>query len=1444
MKSLWKELLPVYGACLCLTVCAGRTSGAVSGPDRAVYRKSLQGKTAPDLTSEDISDSIRHYDRLIRETKKTSGYYGKLISSERDQLIKDIETMLRIFPLSQYNGEILLRLAELSYEQETEQFDALLDQRDRMLEEARARGDTSDVAFPAIAFDKTIAVYDRLLATPAYEKEHPVALYYKALCLIRTKREDEAVENLITITQKFQKSDYYTAALIKIGDYYFNRPYMKGGQGYNLAIESFKKAISNPFNPHFREAMYKLGWCYFQQDMYGEAISVFKSLVEKSNLDFSGTSGADLIRNPLLREEAIEFLAVSLDESGELEDALSFLKVIGNDNYASKVFLKLSNIYILRSDYTKSTRALNMLLDNYPLSVKAPVAKLTLVNNYQVLGRLEEAEMNLRDFFDSYSKGSEWYRNNRDREVRAYVDSQAIKILIKSTEDMLREARRANDRNMYIKVAKSYNRLLEEYPQRRESYEVEWNLAVIFEKYIKNYNAAYFNYMRVATQYPYTGHRKEALLSAISSVQKVWESGQASVPDDTTLSELAIDTSLTSVEKDIINGARKFMEFYGGDKEAVDIMLIEASVYFNRRLYSRAIPLYKQILSKKPRPKNYQEVMELLAQSYMGAQDFKQAEHWFGVLAGQAVNPNYIRAGAEGQMEAAYRGAGKLEKQGKFVQAAMEFASVAQRYPSARLADIAQFSSAEAYEKAGNYEKAALAYVELSKMFPQSKYADGALFNAATNYENVQQLKKAIETYEDLIKRFPNSPHIKNALFNISLNYEKLKDFEKVAEVNERFARMFPGEKDAPDMLFNTGKYYMKAELYDKALNVFRRFYTKYLGSDRELEARLYTGRCYLAMEDPLQAEENFRSAIARTSYLAGQGIPVNKFYASEAQMELAGIVSRKYHQIQLKLPVDALETSKKQKAELLKQAVAAYQLVIDYKNESAVKATHKIGGLYEDFAFRWKEQERPSDLNPARAAVVEKKILVAASNLLSNSLPFYQSNRSFGKTPASKKLPREIRSYIDSSSMKLKKLDLTRAEWQLQSAYVILNSPVPDKIKADPLTHFIYVNKLLETTSGDFEKSIQDFREFWVRGQGQRNNPFAREAGQIYARENYLLGARYAREAEKMLNFSFDNLEGLDEDAREEIQFQLEDMAFETQDVAIAKFKTALENARADRLKDIWSRQIKVALRGLDPEQHPRERNVRTRIIKSDPEWWANARSFPGWNTNPSDTATEHIFGPVTVSELSKPVRFPGREPRAMWTPQTTDSLYLRRTFALNGKVKSAIIDMTAEEDFILYVNGKEIYRDPDIPGDFTSMKSFDVKEELKQGTNLVAVFARSGAPNKGVLFQMEVGIDTAGEVEAEPVAAAPVPEPESPSFIFERRSDQELYRRYPNRQAFEKELIGYQKEARRKKREIRSEKNKLRSVREQLEDVTRNIKGLDRELKYYRKQLEDMKR
>ena len=80
-----------------------------------------------------------------------------------------------------------------------------------------------------------------------------------------------------------------------------------------------------------------------------------------------------------------------------------------------------------------------------------------------------------------------------------------------------------------------------------------------------------------------------------------------------------------------------------------------------------------------------------------------------------------------------------------------------------------------------------------------------------------------------------------------------------------------------------------------------------------------------------------------------------------------------------------------------------------------------------------------------------------------------------------------------------------------------------------------------------------------------------------------------------------------------------------------------------------------------------------------------------------------------------------------------TSPEAWYKKSFELNEDVKDAIIDITAETSYELFVNGKKIGSN----NDWSTVESFDLKSELEKGTNTIEVHVLN---SKGLLAQLDI--------------------------------------------------------------------------------------------------------
>jgi len=1421
----------------CLT-CGGNavfSQQVVKAPqDSGLVSQAAKKPEEPNLTSAQLSwrseaytDSLSKLRQRLNQINKETAFFRNLVSEQRDKLIADLEVMLKLFPASPYNGGVWLRLAELLYESETEKFEKILDQHDDSLDALLGQVDSAgnplhtllDVAGPKVTYPLTVNAYNQVLAREEYKEQHDIALFFKALCLVRMGKEDEALELYKTLVSRFEQSRYLHSSLLKIGDYFYNRPHLENGQGYTLAADYYRKAIGGPRHPLYGEAMYKLGWCYFQQDRYAEAVSIFRSLIETADLNFSGTQARELVLNPLLREEAVEFLAVSLDESGGLEEALSFLSLVGNENYSARVLLQIANIYVERSDYEQAIRALGILLDNHPLALSAPEAKLRLAEVYMLTQKRDKADEELLSFFDQFSRGSDWYRTHEDPGKRAFVDSQAVKILVQSSENVLRKAHAENDRSLYITVAKNFSRLLEQYPTSPTAYEVEWNLALILNKNIKNYSAAYYHFMRVATAYRQPIHRESALLLALASAQAEWESGTARLEaSDSTFGGLGLDTALSRAETGIVKAAEAYARYFPRSDKLSDVLMIQAAVFYNRGRFDQAIPLYERIAQIRPYPKNFQEAYKLNAGAYMALRNYSKAEEWYQLLFSEALDTLYIELGRASRVEAAFRGAAALQEKEGAEGAAEALQGVARKYPGAPLSEVALFNAAEMLEKEGKYTKSAQAYELVASEYPTSRLADGALFNAAHNQENAGNYQEAINIYERLLANYPQSPHLKNSLFNISLAYEKLGQFDKVAEASERYAQAFPGEKDAPDMLYNTGRFYFKAKEYKKSIPVFQRFYTKYIGEARELEARWYTGRAYEETGEKILAEREYNSVLSRVEN-GSFSLDSVRYYIIESVFGIARLARSRYLEISLEAPSANMEGLRKEKTTSLAEAVAAYEKVLGYSAPQSIAALVQLGQLYINFARAWSKQSLASDESGTKKTAAQKRIASAAGKSLDKSLEYF--GQALGLKEKMSILPgaAEWLPWLDSARIFYGTALREKINLELLAGTLIVESDIPAEVKKEPLNLFLYRSKLLETSRPDFEKALKSFEALHQSGDQYIDGQQKEQLVKQYAEQNYLLGGRFIQLNEEILAHSQADLGAIDPSKKEDLIFQLEDLAFEVQDAALPLLKSSYTRAQKAGFIDPWSRHLLTLLQKMDAQNYPLNAGNRL-VVGTGASWWAYPDSLPGWKTVLSDSITSGLFGPIKQANFSSPLHLPGKSPDLMWGDSSAPSLYFRKTFALDGSATQAILTLGHSGALKFYINGVSVYESQGPKDSLPVLYIAEISSFLRPGPNLFSMHAQAGLAGKALSFLTEINYRSNPETGSLPPVQQDQVKVSTQNQIKKvpSRSLSELRAQYPKRKEFLIDLFRIQRKERQLQISIEGEEKAIYELQEKL--------------------------
>ena len=95
--------------------------------------------------------------------------------------------------------------------------------------------------------------------------------------------------------------------------------------------------------------------------------------------------------------------------------------------------------------------------------------------------------------------------------------------------------------------------------------------------------------------------------------------------------------------------------------------------------------------------------------------------------------------------------------QGRYGLALQGFREFLRRFPTAELADNAQYGIGECFFAQTKFDSAAVEYARVGESWPQGDRVPAALYKLALSQDNMGQADAARKTLQDLVKRYPQS---------------------------------------------------------------------------------------------------------------------------------------------------------------------------------------------------------------------------------------------------------------------------------------------------------------------------------------------------------------------------------------------------------------------------------------------------------------------------------------------------------------------------------------------------------------------------------------------------------------------------------------------------------------------------------------------------------------
>lgn len=975
---------------------------------------------------ESIKEQIQHFEEASRDYKQTvnhvvqreyiekrkklmAKYQAQLDAEEREEksrrgaAIALFEAFLAKYRNDdRWTPDAMFRLAELYFEKANDEY---------LTATAQASASGAQV-MPD--YQKTIDLYRELITQfPSYRLVDG-AIYLMGWCLGEMGKERESLQAMraLVCADKYKpldpppavtpsrsragrdqvadpyvscrpaKSDsrFLPEAWTRVGEFHFDNSELE------LAIAAYQRVLEFKDSPYYDKALYKLAWSYYRHDNYPEAIKRFDELVVFSDKKKAeqGVEGSDL------RAEAVQYLGISFaekdwngdsvdDPESGLERAEKFYRGREGEPHVREIFAKLGDIYFDETEYFRAITAYKKTIEKWPYDPGNPKLQDRIVMAFERQRDFAHALAEREALARNYTKGTEWYKKNRDNKEALDQAAELAELALvsaainhhKAAQDLKRMAAAAkkpdprmleNISKEYAQAALAYEKYLEQYPNSKNAYEYGYSYAETLY-YSGRFLEAAAQYEKIRDSNLDNKYAEDSAFNAVKAYEKYLElqtaAGKYVEPPLPADGKTPVPVTPIPIPEPVAKLQAAY-DVFGQrvpSSGRVPTMTYKAAEIDYKYLHwDKARPRLEQVVGKYCKTDIGANAGNALLVSYTIEKNLEKIEEWATRLRSLSCGTAEMAQKNEGNLKGLILGtkfkkADKLFEEKKYEEAAALYIQIVDADPKAEDADKALNNAAVAYENVKRFAAATRLYERIVNDYPDSKFLDDALFRTAVSAQKFFEFDKAVVGYLRLAedKKFADSQHRVNSLYNAAVILENDQNYAKAADLFKRYAAdKSVKREDASEAYFRSCLIFEKMKEWDKTIGCFKEYQKSY-GSDaksRSIEAVFHMAQAQEKKGDQKGALDTYKKVVAMGSGAAAASDQAE--FPAHAAFILAEQELKRFEKLKIEGGKAFEPTYKKLKAEVAKM-VAEFNKVIAYKRATWTLAAYfRIGYVYE----------------------------------------------------------------------------------------------------------------------------------------------------------------------------------------------------------------------------------------------------------------------------------------------------------------------------------------------------------------------------------------------------------------------------------------------------------------------------------------------------------------
>lgn len=788
---------------------------------------------------------------------------------------------------------------------------------------------------------EAITLYQKLLDEyPLYQRNDQV-LYQMSRAYEELGRVKEAMVVMEQLVHQYPQSRYLDEVQFRRAEYFFShRKYLDAEGAYKSIVDL---GVGSSFHPL---ALYKLGWTFYKQELYEEAMHKFMTL-----LDYKVSVGYDFEQTedkPERKRVDDTFRVISLGFSylGGAESVVDYFLQYGQRDYEDSVYNNLGEYFLTKRRYSDAVDTYTAFVSRNQFHRKAPLFHMRIIEINTAGGFPSLVIEAKKSFATNYGLTTNYwqYFEPEDRsEVIAYLKTN-LTDLANHYHALYQNPKRDKEKPVNFTEAHHwYREFLVSFPKEEDTPVLNYQLAdLLLEN--RSFVEAAVEYEKTA--YSYDPHEQSS------------KAGYAAVYAYRQQLGLVAEEDKNPVKREVVRSSLTFAENFPEHEKAAVVLGAAADDLYDLGDHAQALTAaQKLIVEFSVADVNVLRSAWLVAaHSSYELELYSEAEAAYQEVLNRLPENDDSRVGLIDNLAAA------IYKQGE------------------------QANALEDYRAAADH------FLRVGVMAATSDIRLTAEYDAATALillEDWELAASVLTRFRDDFQGHELQPEVTKKIAYV------YREDEKLSLAADEFERIETESDDIDvrqDALMIAAELHEQAGNIDRTLDVYRR-YVEYFPQPIGINLETHN-KIAVILEKQQKREEyldELRQIVAIDSTAGDKRTDRTRFLAAKAALVLAKPGYEQFVAVELIKP---FKNNLRKKQKLMKATTQEFGKLLEYEvGEVTAAATFYLAEIYVHFSTALMESERPDGLTPLELEDYELAIEEQAYPFEERSIEVHERN-------------------------------------------------------------------------------------------------------------------------------------------------------------------------------------------------------------------------------------------------------------------------------------------------------------------------------------------------------------------------------------------------------------------------------------------------------------------